>query len=301
MQQPIYFVSYDNMSRPPPSQAVGNLIVSGREVSLVAVAGGAELRLGYTINLVPGLRLSISSITAEIGIAGQPSPIRLGVAIDPLSHVIDTDYIFPLGQKHTMIRSNVGLLLSLASLEAIERIRAFQAPEFTLLLHGTAMVHENATGHDHICCLQVGSGMPIQFHADRDIWVQHVRNVSPVGSVLVEIPLPVTRGEPWNRVWKALDNASRNLAQGGEMGCKNCVIEVRQALDAWRSIESFEAGGPQARKKQDKRQRLHDAASALFHYCSLSVHGDEHQTDWTRADAVLALSTLCALLSARDP
>jgi hypothetical protein len=297
MQQPIYFVSYDNVSRPPPSQAVGNLIVSGREVSLVAVAGGAELRLGYTMNLAPGLRLSISSIAA----ARQQTAIRLGVAVDPLSHVIDTDYVFPHGQKHTMIRSNVRLPLSLASLEAIERIRAFQAPEFTLLLHGTAMVHENATGLDHICCLQVGSDMPIQFYADRDIWVQHVRNVSPVGSVLVEIPLAVTRAEPWNRVWKALDNAASNLAQGGEMGCKNCVIEVRQALDAWRSIESFEAAASQARRKLDKRQRLHDAASALFHYCSLSVHGDEHQTDWTRADAVLALSTLCALLSARDP
>lgn len=78
------------------------------------------------------------------------------------------------------------------------------------------------------------------------------------------------------------------------------ITEARQALDAWRKIDGFETattGG----KQKDKGQRLRDVANALYHYFSLTAHSDEYQEDWTRADAVLALSSLCALLATRNP
>ena len=167
-------------------------------------------------------------------------------------------------------------------------------------MHASVFVKNKRTGLYDACRLDTPQG-PIQLSADRDIWQSQVRAVSPMGRVLVEIPLAVTRTAPWDRVWARLDAASTNLAQGGEMGCKNCVNEVRQALDAWRKIEGFNAGSSRGGLQKDKRERLHDAANALYHYCSLSAHGDEHQVTWTRADAVLALSSLSALLAARDP
>jgi hypothetical protein len=39
---------------------------------------------------------------------------------------------------------------------------------------------------------------------------------------------------------------------------------------------------------------------ALFNI-NEAVHADEHQSDWTRADAILAVAILSALLSVRNP
>jgi hypothetical protein len=64
----------------------------------------------------------------------------------------------------------------------------------------------------------------------------------------------------WSSCGRSLSVAS--------IGWKNCVAEVRQALDAWRTIDGF-AAGSQAGKKKDKRQRLYDAANALYRYCVL--------------------------------
>jgi hypothetical protein len=79
-----------------------------------------------------------------------------------------------------------------------------------------------------------------------------------MGSVFVEIPLSAKRATPWDHVWKRLEAASANLALGGETGWKNCAIEVRQALDAWRKIDGFDAKPSQVAKQKDKRLRLND-------------------------------------------
>lgn len=295
------FTAYDN--NPRPWRGAGTIDFSGREISLGKMADGALFRLRYRIRLNSEVRVSISHITGEIGIAKYQLPaLALGVAIDPQCHVVHTGYKPLSTDPQLTLTGSLQLPVSLAALEAIERFRVGGPLEFTVVLQGCALVGNDETDSFEVCRLQVNgsSSEPVRIHADRDVWIQQLRQVSPMGSVLVDIPLASDRGPPWDKVWKQLENAAANLRLGGEMGWKNCVTEVRQALDAWKAIEGFK-GASQADRKKDKRQRLHDAAASLLHYCSLSVHPDEHQEEWTRADAIMALSTLCALLSARDP
>jgi hypothetical protein len=302
MAIPIYFTGPNNDARPQPGRAAGSLEFSDKEIFLIKTADGAVLRFAYRMQLVPGVHVLLTAITAEIGFQGkQLHHLPLGIAVDPECHVIDTDYQFPMGGLRQFILSgNLQLPLTRAALEAAERIREGEPPAFTIVLHGSAFVANKETGGYDLCRVDIAQPGPIQLRADRDVWQSQVRNASPMGSVLVEIPLAVTRDAPWDRVWARLDAASASLSQGGESGNKHCVIEVRQALDAWRKIDQFETtttGG----KQKDKGQRLRDVANALYHYFSLSAHGDEHQEEWTRAEAILALSSLCALLSARNP
>ncbi len=301
----LYFIGYDNNSRPFPNQGSGKISFSGQEVSLARIAGGVMLWLGYSINLRDDLHVSISGISGEIGVAkGSLPPLTLGIAIDPQCHVIDTGYKFPglpTGEPQTMVRGHLRLPLSLAALETVERLRQGEPFEFTVVMRGSVFVHDKQTKLYETCRFQVGisSGTPIQFRADRDNWIQQMRNVSPMGSILVEIPLAIDRKAPWDEVWRSLESAKANLAQGGEGGCKSCINEVRQAIEVWRKIDDF--SGAKTAKEKNKRERLQDVANALFHYCSLSVHTDHHISHWTRADAILALASLCSLLSARDP
>lgn len=301
MMHGFYFIGPDNDARPRSGQEAGSLAFSEKEILLSKTADGAMLRLGYVMHLVPSVHVSISCITGEVAFRGkQPPDLQLGIAFDPHCYVVDTDHEFQHGVRQLLVRGQLQLPLTLAALEAAERFRDGAPPEFVITLHASVFVENKEAGRFDACRLDLAPSGPLQFQAHRDTWQNQIRNVSPMGSVLPEIPLAVTRQAPWDRVWARLDAASANLAQGGENGYKNCVSEIRQALDAWRKLDGFEAGS-QAGKQKDKRQRLHDTANALYHYCSLSVHADEHQANWARADAVLALSTLCALLSARDP
>jgi hypothetical protein len=302
----LHFIGYDNNSRPYPGQAAG-AVSFGQEIFLVKTAGGATLSLGYSMTLSDDLQISVSGITGEIGMVAKQSRLALGVAVDPRCHVIHTGFKFQTGVLST-IKGYLQLPLSFSALEAVEHLRQGDPPEFTVVLHGSVFVRDKQTKLYDVCRLQVNgsSDNPVQFRADRDNWIQQMRNASPIGSVLVEIPLAVERPGPWNQVWEHLKNASANLAQGGEVGWKHCASEVRQAIEVWRNIDdSFlkaaSSEGKLKAKEKDKEQRLHDVANALYHYCSLSVHTDEHKSSWTRTDAILALTAVCALLSVRNP
>jgi hypothetical protein len=298
---PFYFTAHDNQARPQPGRAAGSFALSDRDFTLSKTAGGALLRLGYAIHLLPGVHVSLSGLTADVLFHGKPQvDLPLGLAGDPACHVIDTDHEFPIGVRQFIIQGHLRLPLTFDALEAIERFRDGGVPEIAVTMNATAFVKNKATGHYEACRLDFASPSPVRHALQRDAWLTQMRNAAQVGSVLVEIPLAVTRQPPWDRVWARLDAATADLGQGGESGNKNCVHEVRQALDAWRKIDGIEAGS-KGGKEKDKRQRLHGVANALYHYCSLSAHADEHDTDWSRADAILALATLCGLLSARDP
>ena len=225
--------------------------------------------------------------------------MQLGIAIDPECHVIDTDYQFPIGLRQFILQGTLQLPLTLGALAMVERLREGGPLIFTATLHGSAFVANKEAGGYNLCGLDAAQPGPLQLRADREIWQSQLRNVSPMGNVLVDIPLAATRTAPWDRVWAQVGAAETCLARGGESGNKHCIIDIRQALDAWRKVDQF-AAATAGGKQKSKRQR-HDVANALYHYCSSAAHGDEHEEEWTRADAVLALSTLCALLSARNP
>ena len=170
---PIFFTGPDIRARPEPDQPAGSLAFSGKESSLSNTADGAILRLGYTIQLVPGVHVSISGISGEI-VFRQPNVLQLGVAVDPRCYVIDTDHKFQFGPQYT-IQGQLWLPLTLTALETAERLRNGRLPEFAITLHASVFVNKQ-TGLYDACRLDTPQG-PIQLSADRDIWQSQVRAV----------------------------------------------------------------------------------------------------------------------------
>jgi hypothetical protein len=300
----VHFTAYDLKGRPQDDGPVGAIHFLSEMVRLEKVTGGALLLIEYTTHLNSGLYASINNITGEIYFQGrQSAPTGLGLAVDPETHILNTGYKFPQGSVESAFTGRLLLPLSPAALEAIERLRDGGPAEFRLTMRGSAFVFNALERTWDACMLQVDGGMTqaARVSVDRDYWSQQVRGVSPLGSVLVEIPLAVTRDAPWKAVWDRLDEASAHLAQGGEMGWEGCIAKIRQALELRAEIENVAPGPERADRDQDRIGRLDGLAKALFHYCSLAVHTDKHLTRWTRADAILAFSAFCALLAARDP
>jgi len=302
---PVHFIAYDLAPRPRGSSSAGMVHFPPDMVRLEKMVGGASLNFGYAIHLNPGTCVNISSITADLYFQGkQPASVALGIAADPESHVIHTGYKFPQGGViNSTIRGCLRLPLNLAGLETIERLRDGEQADFHLTMRGSALILDPTEKTWDACLFQVDGGMPMsaQVQVSRDLWTPQVRAVSPMGSILVEIPLATSRTPPWNAVWEQLDKAAGHLAQGGEGEWEGCIAKVRQALELRAKIEKIPQGPPKSDHDQDRRERLNGLAKALFHYSSLAVHADRHTTHWNRADAILAYSTLCAILAVQDP
>ena len=296
----LFFTAYDNAARPLNGVPAGNVNFLPEGVRLEKAVGGAVLYLGYQINFAPEINVSIFNITGEIHFVGAQSSSALGLGVTPDNHVINSDHKFPaLGQAQSIVRGSLQLSLNTASMEAIERLRGGTEPKFRIVFRGSALVYNQKAQAWDTCRLEVVPDA-FELRVSRDLWIQQIRNVSPMGSVLVEIPLAVERIAPWDAVWQEADKAAASLAQGGEAGWESCVMKVRLALE--RMIAIDEAPGQQQKgRDQNQFQRRREIAKALHIYCSLWVHVDNEKTVCTRADAVLALSTLCALLSSRDP
>lgn len=301
---PVHFIAYDLASRPHSNSSAGVIHFPPDMVRIERTAGGVSLNVGYMLQINPDTCASISSITADLYFQGKQSvPVALGVAADPESHVIHTGYKFPQNGINSVIRGCLRLPLNLAGLETIERLRDGEQADFRLTVRGSALILNPTEKTWDACMFKVDGGMPMsaQVQVSRDLWAPQVRAVSPMGSILVEVPLATSRTPPWNTVWEQLDKAAGHLAQGGESGWEGCIAKVRQALELRAKIEKIPPGPPKSDHDQDRRERLNGLAKALFHYSSLAVHADRHTTQWSRADAILAYSTLCAILAVQDP
>jgi hypothetical protein len=228
------------------------------------------------------------------------SSIALGLALNPDNHIINSDHKFPgLGQAQSSIMGSLQLPLNFASVEAIENLRNGNEAKFRIVFRGSALVFNKQENFWDACALQVIPDA-IELSVSRDHWVRQIRNASALGSVLVEIPLTLERKAPWDVVWQEADKAAASLAQGGEAGWESCVMKVRVALE--RMIAIDEMPGQQKRSRdQNQFERRIEIAKSLLAYCSLWVHVDNEKQVCTRADATLALSTLCALLASRNP
>ena len=62
---PLYFTGANNDARPQPGQPAGSVDLSEKDISLIKTAGGALLRFTYRMQLVPGVHVSLSAITAR--------------------------------------------------------------------------------------------------------------------------------------------------------------------------------------------------------------------------------------------
>jgi len=139
----------------------------------------------------------------------------------------------------------------------------------------------------------------------QEAWIQLLSNAGAVGNILVEIPITTGYPPEWRDIYFALQEAKRNLARGGIDGWKSSVGSVRLALEKWQELEKEDPGPgwvapkPQDRANRTKKQRIDAIRWHLLQLSHLSPHSAAEE--WSRDDGILAVATLAALLSARDP
>lgn len=129
-------------------------------------------------------------------------------------------------------------------------------------------------------------------------WTDMLRDLNVRDAVLVEIPFDSNPPSGWEPVWQAVRDALDSFDAGGSTGWRNCVASVRHALEEWRNIEK-EDQGPSDLKSRTKTQRIDNIRWHLIQLAHYAAH--TKADEWTRDDALLALSTLSALLAVRKP
>ena len=139
----------------------------------------------------------------------------------------------------------------------------------------------------------------------RDVWVHMLRELKISENVVIEIPIPAARPEPWDGVLNALLESRRCLDQGGTTGWKGAVMSLRHALEKWQAIEK-EDMGPGWKKPpledlqaRTKEQRLDNLRWHVFQVAHLAAHSPAD--GWTRDDALALFSMVASLLALRRP
>ena len=130
------------------------------------------------------------------------------------------------------------------------------------------------------------------------IWTNMMRDLNLRDTVLIEIPFPSDAPTGWELVWDALQDARNSFDRGGSAGWKGTAISVRLALEEWRKIEAEDKGATDLQQRT-KSQRTDNIRWQLIQLAHFSAH--TKADEWTRDDALLLLSSVCALLAVRKP
>jgi hypothetical protein len=103
-------------------------------------------------------------------------------------------------------------------------------------------------------------------------------------------------------VWQQVRRARDILLRGGPFAWDSCAVAVRQALESWERVEPGDRDRRPGSTHATKRSRLYGLRKELRYYVDYAAHDQQvDEPAWTREDALLALTTLCALLAARKP
>jgi hypothetical protein len=260
----------------------------------VRTASGFRLYLPATITFHPpqdqspllleNLQATLSASNVEIGVARYPEALRSVIGKRSFSFVWDW----------TMV-----------ALVVYERIRAGHEPEFSITLSGEIRYLLSGQGWKEVCSIESAFHEPGVVRYSREAWANTLRAMNLRDSILVEIPFKFDPPSGWEPVWQALRDARDSFDQGGSTGWKNCVNSVRHALEEWQNIEKEEQGPGWQRpssgdlRGRTKEHRMDNLRWHLIQCAHLAPH--TNADDWTRDDALLALSTVCALLAVRKP
>jgi hypothetical protein len=261
----------------PEKALAGTRTASGIRVYLPASVTLSALRLDPSPLLFENLKATLSASGIEIGVARYSDAIRTPRSKLPIQLVWD---------------------LTLQAFAVYESIRAGGEPQFDVLLRGDIRYILPGQGWKEACSIASPFTQPGFIKYSRDAWTKMLRELKVQDTVLVEIPFPSDPPNGWEPVWHALRDARDSFDTGGSTGWKNCVTAVRLALEEWRKIEQEDKGlaDTQARTKIQRIDNLRWHLIQLAHYAA-HTKADE----WTRDDALLALSTLSALLAVRKP
>jgi hypothetical protein len=214
--------------------------------------------------------------------------VEVGVGDDPLYH---------WGQGDT--RFEVGVRLTTSTLAAIERRR--NARGLAIRAHvqvqsGVVLNHNDTSGMLTRPVIRSGD-FDLEF--DRDHWVSLIRSTGWGENIIAEVALPPTPAPPWDAIWQSLRIARDALDRGGPVAWKACVTECREALEAWRSIESIDTGPAGAAPRTLTRaQRFDVLREGLHRFAHEAVHS--RAGDTTRSEAVMVLASLAGLLGDRS-
>ncbi len=189
-----------------------------------------------------------------------------------------------------------------ASLAAYERHRNGKPPEW----------HVQLAGEVHL--LNVVPGEPLHlntapetFHGQETLrlpteaWATLLHQLGILDLILLTIPLQPPIEEPMAPVWRALQAARDDFTAGGESGWRSCGVNIRQALTDWQNAHKPDlAKGLADRSTLTKDQRLDTLRHDLREFTHIAGHPDLRVAKtWNRDDALLALSTTCALLNSK--
>ncbi|MHB8252184.1 MAG: hypothetical protein ACYDEV_00435 [Acidiferrobacter sp.] len=203
----------------------------------------------------------------------SPGGLRLGTAYDWDGHFIQP------GQKTQIHLEWQG---SMAALEAFESQRAGTEPQFFLNCRGniefldalTVAVPSNPPTTKDISVrttpMSIWCQLALSF--PKDAWVAALNNAGLRQALLLEIPLPPNRPEPWAVVWQAVDEARRYFDQGGTTGWNGCVMATRKALDTGKRLrEKRPSGAPTNHRGRHWKpnRRGNDLRGCAGSFCSV--------------------------------
>ena len=270
-------------------EAVGSVAFDQPDKALggVRTASGFRLHLPATITFHPPqdesplllekLQATLSASGVEVGVARYPEAFRS----------VTGKRSFSFGWDWTV-----------SALAVYEQLRAGREAEFSITLSGDIRYLLPGQGSKEICSIAWTFSEPGIVRYSRDVWTSTLRLLNLRDAVLVEIPFKSDPPSGFEPIWQALRDARDSFDQGGSTGWKNCVTSVRLALEEWRRVEE-EDQGPKELKSRTKAQRIDNLRWILMQYAHFAPHTNADA--WTRDDALLALSTLCALLAVRKP
>ena len=273
--------------RHPGQSLVARRTASGFRLLLPALITFSTPMAGKAPLLLESLSVTFSAQTdgklVEIGTGYYPQVLRTSLREHPFT--FSWDWLLP-------------------TFAFYERLRNGTEPVFQVTLSGDVRHVVGEPGRE-VCSIASRFHQPGEVRYSREAWTTMMKELNLGDVVLVEIPFSPDPPSGWVPVWDALKDARDSFEKGGTTGWKNCVASVRHALDEWRKIEAEDQGAGWQRPKQvelearTKSQRLDALRWHLIQCAHLAPHTASR--DWTREDAVFALSTLCALLDLRKP
>ncbi len=147
----------------------------------------------------------------------------------------------------------------------------------------------------------VGTAGPIDLEFSREDWTSTLRSCGLSGSVLIEIPFPLTDADISDPGVQALHDAFEAFEHGGSTAWKSTITHIRPYLEKWREVDPRPPADaePKDGSPADRKWKLLNLRDALHKCCHLWEH--ESKSACTRQDALLVLSTFASLLRALSP
>lgn len=190
---------------------------------------------------------------------------------------------------------SLGLLLTSAQLDAIERERNGRELSLTLKIYGDLFdTYSWRFGYDQLL-----------ERVDRDQWVAAL-NTSNYGATLIyEVPLNLAQKESAKAIDAALKSARRHFLEGNY---RETIAACREALEPVKPDSSDLKAArdllrdSENKKKLTKEQRQMLLFAAVKDYTELSHHPTEEDEylDFTRKQALLVMGVTLGLLSTID-